>query len=137
QSGMLSPPPELRSPSSPNKTPSNIGNYLIVGEVGDGSSYRAFHPTLRMELILKPGPGVLEEDSPERSQLLAQGRRLAALAHPGLARVFDLDFHQGRPFLVWEYVAGPTLEAEFCGRSVVSPRQAAGVVLEIASAVEA
>ena len=42
--------------------------------------------------------------------LVEEGRLLVDLEHPNLVRIFDLDFHDDRPFLVMEYVHGRNLE---------------------------
>jgi serine/threonine-protein kinase len=134
QSGILSEPipPAIPSAAEP---PSTIGKYLILGVTTEG--YHAFHPTLRMELVIKVAPAPVAEETAERYRLIAEGLRLANIAHAGLARVYDLDFHEQRPFLVWEHVRGPTLQEEFAGRPAVSPRHAAALTLQVAGAVEA
>ena len=53
---------------------------------------------------------------------------------PNIVRVHDLDFHDGRPYLVMEYIRGRTL-AQYAREESVSPRQAAALVAEIAGAV--
>jgi predicted Ser/Thr protein kinase len=136
---------ELRSLSGPNETPppptrlprpAMIGKYLVVGEFqGGGQSrvYRAVHPTLDRELVIKVS-GPLCGGFDARALLVAEGKLLAALDHPNLARVYDLDFHGEAPFLVMEYVRGPTLQ-DWSGGRPVPPRRAADLVLRIARAL--
>jgi hypothetical protein len=138
EGGILTEPTERSTPSG-SEPPSTLGKYLIVGEAGQGDAagYRAFHPTLRIELAIKLGAAPLAEDTAERSRLIREGSRLANVSHPALARVYDLDFHEDRPFLVWEYIRGPTLQEEFAGHPLGSPRRAAELTLQVASALEA
>ena len=42
-------------------------------------------------------------------RLSREGQILANAQHPNIVQVHDLDFHDGRPFLVMEFVEGPTL----------------------------
>src|SRR5918993_3417650 len=53
----------------------------------------------------------LYEPAGERSSAVrSQAGAVARLSHPGLARVLDLVEQDGRPWLVTEYLAAPTLE---------------------------
>src|SRR4029077_3480025 len=74
----------------------------------------------------------IDEDG--RSDVVVDGQRLAELEHPNIVRVHDLDFLEGRPYLVMEYIRGRTL-AQYACEEPVAPRQAAALVAEIAGAV--
>ncbi len=90
------------------------------------------HPELRRDLVLKLANQPIDANG--RSELVAEGQRLAELEHPNIVRIHDLDFHEGRPYLVMEYVRGRTL-AQFAREQSVTPRQAAALVAEVAGAV--
>jgi serine/threonine protein kinase len=101
---------------------------------GQGLVYRGLHPTLGRDVVIKlsraaGGPA-------DRDRLQEEGRILADLEHPNLARVYDLDVHDGRAFLVMEYVRGPHLE-QFARQRPPSPRQAAALVAPVAQALAA
>lgn len=89
-----------------SETPASIGRYLVVDAIGVGGQAEVFlgvHPGLGREVVikrLKRGPG---------PQLAAEGRVLAGLDHPNLARVYDLDAADGRAFLVMESIRGRNL----------------------------
>jgi tRNA A-37 threonylcarbamoyl transferase component Bud32 len=119
--------------------PHAVGRYRIISLLGEGGQalvYRAVHPTLGMDVVLKWSRRPLPEDPAERDRLLAEGRILAGLEQPNLARVYDLDLHEGRPFLVMEYVRGRTL-AQAAAQASPSPAQAAAVVARVARALAA
>lgn len=120
-----------RAPDAEDGDPEAIGRYRVVtklGTGGQGTVYRGVHPDLRRDVVIKvaarAGGGALG----------AEARVLAALDHPGLARVYDLDTHDGRPFAVVEYVPGRPLDVAAAAESI-DPTRAARLVAEAANAV--
>ena len=115
--------------------PAMIGKYHVIGvleEGGQAQVYRAIHPTLSKELVIKLGRRPM--GSRPTDQLVAEGKLLAELEHPNLARIYDMDFHENRPYLVMEYVRGRNLRQ--CARQHrYSPRDAALLVAKIARAL--
>jgi hypothetical protein len=74
-------------------------------------------------------------DPEDRTGLLREGRVLADLEAPGLARIYDLDFEQDRPFLVMEYIRGRNL-LQYAAQERPSPRQAAVLLARLARALD-
>lgn len=98
-----------------------IGKYRVVGVLdsgGQGDVYRAVHPQLQKELVIKLGRRQIAGERDAQDRLLAEGRVLAELDHPHLARVYDLDFHERRPYLVMEYIRGRNLRQYAHGGSL-------------------
>ncbi|MDB5309215.1 MAG: stkP 4 [Gemmataceae bacterium] len=127
------PPPE----EVPSPRPAMIGKYLVVGTLGSGGQarvYRAVHPTLDQELAIKLSHRAVGKLSDHRPLMVAEGKVLARLDHPNLARVYDLDFHDDLPFLAMEYIRGPTLR-HYAGDCPLPPRRAAEIVAEVAQAL--
>lgn len=127
--------PEKSTASMPGR-PSSLGKYLIVGELGRGgqaSVYRGLHPTLQRDVAIKWAHHELQ-DAGSSERLAREGKLLADLEHPGIVRIYDLDLHQNRPFLVLEYIRGSDLE-QFSQREKPSPRQSAEIVLAITRAL--
>jgi serine/threonine protein kinase len=117
--------------------PGAIGRYLVVDrldEGGQGQVYRVIHPKLGKNLVLKLGHRPVDHD--ERSSLVAEGRLLHDLDHINLVKIYDLDFHNDRPFLVMEYVHGRNLE-QYAEEEPVTPRRAAAIVAKLAGALAA
>src|ERR1019366_4161352 len=87
--------------SPPNEPmPGTIGKYFVVGKLGQGAqatAYRALHPVLHKELVIKYAKKPVDATPEERNGLVREGRILADLDHPNLAKVLDLDFHENRP----------------------------------------
>lgn len=102
----------------PARTPTplsidRIGRYVVIGEIASGGQadlYRVIDPDLARPLVLKLSRLETGDDRENRHFTVVEGRLLANLDHPGLIRVFDVGDHEGRPYLVLEYVPGRTLD---------------------------
>jgi predicted Ser/Thr protein kinase len=115
--------------------PGAIGRYLIVEMLGSGTQgevYRVIHPRLGRDMVLKLGRQPVGED--EHASLVAEGRLLTDLEHINLVKIYDLDFHNDRPFLVMEYVHGRNLE-DYARDEPIPPRRAAALVAKLAGAL--
>ena len=117
--------------------PERIGKYQIVSSLGKGGQaevYRAVHPTLAKELVIKIGRTAAAGSPDALDRLVAEGRVLAELEHPNLARVYDLDFDGDRPFLVMEYIRGCNLRQQ-ARQGRLGSREAAALVAKVARAL--
>ncbi len=131
-------PPTRTSRGKDGLLPAAIGKYRVVallGSGGQGQVYRAVHPTLGHDVVIKLGRDAVV--SPEaRNRLRDEGRILAQLHLPGLVRVHDLDFFEDRPYLVMEYVSGRTLD-QYATQERPTARQSAVLVARTARALAA
>jgi len=125
--------------SSPNDTasiPPRIGRYTIVATLvkgGQARTFRAIHPGLQTTVVLKLAHRKADPTLVDR--IATEGRLLASLpAHRHLVKVYDVDFHEGRVFLVLEDVPGSTLEQYASGKAP-DGNWAAQTVAAIARAV--
>ncbi len=143
--GSAGPPAAIRlwPPASPDRDrgearperPGAIGRYLVVDQLDEGSQgevYRVIHPRLGRDMVLKLGRQPVGDD--DRASLVAEGRLVADLEHINLVKIYDLDFHNDRPFLVMEYVHGRNL-ADYVVDEPVTPRRAAVLVAKLAGAL--
>ncbi|HVX15728.1 MAG TPA: serine/threonine-protein kinase [Pirellulales bacterium] len=111
--------------------PNAIGPYLVLewlGRGGEADVFRAEHPVLRHNVALKwsrrPFQGTAEP-------LVEEGRTLAALDVEGVARVFDLGLHEGRPYLVMQMLRGRTLH-HYAAEAPLSHREMARLIARVA-----
>jgi predicted Ser/Thr protein kinase len=123
-------PPSL--PGSTDLPVLFIGKYRLVerlGSGGQGEVFRAIHPTLGRDVVIK----LARQDLPEAAllKLIDEGRVLARLDDPGLVQVYDVDVHEGRPYVVFEYIPGRSL-AERLKHQRPSCREAAALTADLA-----
>jgi serine/threonine protein kinase len=90
------------------------------------------HPTSPRDVAIK----IAHEPEPvDRSLLKGDAKLLRDLNHPNLVHIYDLDVHDGRPFVAMELVRGRNL-AEVSEQSRAPPGQAASWAAEIARALD-
>lgn len=92
--------------------------YKLMSEIGRGSMsvvYKAVNINLHKEVAIK-FPLTRSILSPNFSNYILQGAQLAAsLSHPHITNTYDVDHHQGLPYVVMELIDGETV-----GDAVVS-----------------
>ena len=114
-----------------------IGRFALLRELGRGAQatvWLAYDDRLDREVALK----LLDTSSDELTidQWLHEARAVSRLSHPHLVPVFEADESGGRPYLVFEYVAGPTLAAHARERGGALPaREAVGLMLGVLDAL--
>lgn len=114
-----------------------IGRYRIIRLLDKGAQayvFQAIHPTLQQEVVIKLSRFSVTLATSETARLLAEARILASLRHPCIARIYDFDFHEGRPFLVMDYIRGRNL-CDVTSISRMSADDAVACVLQIAEAL--
>ena len=116
------------------------GRYLLEGRVGAGGMGVVWRARdIRLDRIV--AVMVLRREfagNPEfRDLLLWEGRLAGLLSHPGVVQVRDYDDGSdgGVPYLVMEYVAGPSLAAVLRAEGALSPRRVLGLITQAAEAL--
>jgi serine/threonine-protein kinase len=120
-----------------------IGRYEVEVPLGEGPVGRVFvarDPVLGRRVALK----MLRRDLPLSDELRArladrvrqEARSAAMLSHPGLATVHDMgdDPTDGAPYLVFEFIKGPTLR-ERLASGPIPPGEVASIGRAIGSAL--
>lgn len=70
----------------------------------------------------------------DRAQFVQATQRVQVLSHPNAITVFDVGEHDGRIFIVFEFLKGRTLRSEMAGRAL-NVRRAVEMAIQIADAV--
>jgi serine/threonine-protein kinase len=101
---------------------------------GPGELFRARDTRLGRTVAVRLLPPDFAADAPTRASLMGQARSLIALSHPNVTTVFDVGVHQGRIYLVFEFLKGEPLRAEMAGRQM-NVRRAVELAIQIADGV--
>jgi serine/threonine-protein kinase len=120
--------------SRSSRRPASVGKYFIAGlldEMETTYTYRALHPTLHKELVVKLGRQATGQDPARHQALVEEGKRLAQIEHRNLVRVHDLNFHKNRPYLVMEHVHGTNLK-NHAAEAWPTPVQVARLIAKVA-----
>jgi hypothetical protein len=89
-----------------------LGQFRVearIGQGGRGVVYRAYDEKLRRQVALKV---LVDASSGSSVWLLEEARAAAALMHPSIAAIHDVQQQEGVVFIVMELVPGATLRAE-------------------------
>jgi len=100
-----------------------------LGEGGMGRVYEAVDQQLGRRVAVKViRSGV--DDPAGRERFLREARSAAALSHPNACQLYEVDEHDGEPFLVMEFLDGEPLSARIA-RGRMSRDEAAEVILPL------
>jgi len=101
---------------------------------GPGELYRARDTRLGRTVSVRLLPPEFARAADVRTALLERVRSLAVLSHPNITALFDAGEHDGRVYLVYEFLKGQTLRAEMAGR-MMNVRRAVELTIQMADAV--
>ncbi len=107
----------------------------ILGAGGMGVVYKARQVRLDRLVALKmirAGAGARESDL---ARFEAEARAVAAIDHPNIIKIYEIDEHDGLPFFALEYLAGGSLAERIAGKPVAVD-EAARIVEVMAHAID-
>ena len=84
-----------------------IEKYLARG--GMAEVYLGTHTMLDRQVAVKVMHGFIEDDPDFLSRFQREAKVVAGLRHPNIVQVFDFDTLDGHPYIVMEYLRGPSL----------------------------
>ena len=90
----------------------STSRYLILEKIGQGGMGEVFlaqDPTLNRKVALKFLPGELQRSPSARQRFLREAKAAAALDHPYICKIHEIDEFEGRSFISMEYVPGRNL----------------------------
>ncbi len=108
-----------------------------VGRGGMGVVWLARDERLGRHVAIKQLGAFPGETDDRTSRAMREARHAAALNHPNVVAVYDVVQHGGAPWLVMEYVDGPTLAQAVRARGALRPRGAADLGAQLAAALVA
>ncbi|MBN2390608.1 MAG: SUMF1/EgtB/PvdO family nonheme iron enzyme [Anaerolineae bacterium] len=80
--------------------------------------YKGYHQTLRRPVALKFLGQTLQDNESVVLRFQREAQAIAALRHQHIVQVYDFGMHQGRPYLVLEYIKGRDLRMEMDQRRI-------------------
>ena len=89
-----------------------LSHYRILAKLGEGGMgvvYKAEDEKLRRAVALKLLPPELGGDHDHRRRLLQEARAAAAVTHPNIATIYEIDEADNVVFIAMELVEGKTL----------------------------
>jgi serine/threonine protein kinase len=116
-----------------------LGHFEIVepiGKGGMGEVYRARDTKLGRDVAIKVLPQDFLDDAERVARFEREARLLAALNHPNIATIHDIEESDNQQFLVMELVEGETL-AERIARGAIPLGEALPLFEQIARGLEA
>ena len=84
-----------------------IEKYLARG--GMAEVYLGSHLTLDRLVAVKVLHSYIEEEPELLNRFQREAKVVAGLRHPNIVQIFDFDTVEGHPYIVMEYLSGPTL----------------------------
>jgi serine/threonine protein kinase len=127
----------------PEWTGKTVGKVRIEREIARGGMaevYLGTHLTLDRAVAVKVMHNHIEADPDLQSRFEREAKVVAGLRHPNIVQIFDFDTEEGHPYIVMEYLMGPSLAVylrELHKRSQrLEPIQIARLLIAIATALD-
>ena len=114
-----------------------IAHYNLLERLepsGPGELFRARDTRLGRTVAVRLLPAEFARDAGATASLIERARSFIPLSHPNVTALFDVGEHDGRVYLVFEFLMGQSLRAEMAGRPM-NVRRAIDLAIQIADAV--
>jgi serine/threonine-protein kinase PpkA len=107
----------------------------LVGQGGQAQVYLAERVRDGQQLALKVLDRSLRQDPVFLERFVREHKLLASLENENIARIFDQGFSGDHPYIAMEFLPGGTLASRI--REGIAPRDALGIISQVARALEA
>ena len=105
----------------------------LIGQGGMGRVIEAVHLSLGRRVAIKVLSAEQFQDAENRRRFIEEALILSRLSHANVVTLFDADVEGNCPYLVMEYVGGPSLEHVIRARKKLPAREAWPIVRPILS----
>lgn len=124
----------------PDATPSLVaGRYRLDERIGSGSMGDVWrgYDTRADWTVAVTMPGADESGAAIRETLRRHAQAVAKVIHPNVAMVLDVGEHEGSPFLVTEFLTGPSLAEELAARGPLPVVEVCDLIGQAAGGLDA
>ena len=114
-----------------------VSHYRVVGKLGVGGMgvvYDAEDERLPRRVALKFLSEELADDPDATRRLRREAQTIALLNHPNICTIYDVDDHEGRPFIAMERLDGTTLKV-YMARKTLETAEIADIASQISEAL--
>src|SRR5687767_10143039 len=133
-------PPDLLAPSDHPGAIGAIGPYPVlemIGRGGMGVVFKALDRSLARVIAVKVLAPQWAANGTARQRFVREARAAAAVAHEHVVAIHAVDEANGLPYLVMEYVPGPSLQEKIDRDGPLDPKEAARIALQTAEGLAA
>src|SRR4026209_2144384 len=122
------------------KTIGNVRIEKLLARGGMAEVYLGSHLNLERPVAVKLLHSYIEEDPSLLERFHREAKVVAGLRHPNIVQLFDFDTVDGHPYIVMEYLKGPTLANYLRGlhdrKELIPPHQVARLLKGLTAALD-
>lgn len=112
--------------------------YFIISLIQEGGMsyvYLAEDTINKKQVAVKIMKDETFSDPLNIARFQREARACAALRHPNIVEIYDIDEYKGKPYIVMEYVESKSLKDLLITRGTFSPTEACDIIYQLADAL--